>query len=104
MYGVNGQTGDDLLNVLLCDDAVLRALHVDGSPNAAPVCKWTFESPLDYKQVNVGCRYERRKAAPPARAPAPLPPSSPGDRSLGRRLFHARWALRPHPFHGKGRT
>ena len=56
VYGVNGQTGYNLLSGLLCDDAVLKALHVDGSPNAAPVCKWTFETPLDYNKVNVGCR------------------------------------------------
>ena len=56
VYGVNGQTGYDLISGLLCEDAVLKALHVDGSPNAAPVCKWTFETPLDYNKVNVGCR------------------------------------------------
>ena len=55
VYGVNGFTGYDELSSFLCNDDVQKALHVDGSPNASPICNWVFETPLGYRKMNVGC-------------------------------------------------
>ena len=55
VYGVNGFTGYDEISTFLCDTNVLKALHVNSSPNAAPICTWQFETPLHYSKVNVGC-------------------------------------------------
>ena len=55
VYGINGHTGDVLISKLLCNEAVLKALHVNDSPNAFPVCKWKFETDLEYSMVNVAC-------------------------------------------------
>ena len=55
VYGVGHMSGQDIIQDILCDPAMMKALHVNGSPNASPECKWSFETELDYFQLNLAC-------------------------------------------------